>query len=107
MKVSELKPGMLLRFKKPMGIRHLREPDTDHFWLDFIQTTNKVDPLIIYLGQREVIQPSVLGRLVEVPGRTYYGGYRRVRQVLIDGQTLWMWPESWKHVEPAEKREDG
>ena len=95
MKVSELKPGMLLRFKEPMGIRHLRDHGTDCFWLDFIQTTNKVDPLIIYLGQKEV------------PGRTYYGGYRRVRQVLIDGQTLWMWPESWKHVEPAEKSEDG
>ena len=95
MKVSELKPGMLLRFKEPMGIGHLRDRVTDCFWLNFIQTTNKVDPLIIYLGQKEV------------PGRTYYGGYRKVRQVLIDGQTLWMWPESWKHVEPAEKREDG
>jgi hypothetical protein len=93
MKVSELKPGMLLRFKEPMGFRHMRDHD-NHFWLDFIRTTNTVDPLIIYLGQKEV------------PGRTYYGGYRRVRQVLIDGQTLWMWPESWKHVEPAEKREN-
>ena len=43
----------------------------------------------------------------EVPQRTYYGEFRKVRQVLIDGQTLWMWPDSWKYVEPAEKREDG
>lgn len=96
MKVSELKPGMLLRFKEPMGIRHLRDHGhEDCFWLDFIQTTNKVDPLIIYLGQKEI------------PQRTYYGGYRKVRQVLIDGQTLWMWPDSWRYVEPAEKSEDG
>ena len=93
MKASELKPGMLLRFKEPMGIGHTRD-NGNHFWLNFIQTKNKVDPLIIYLGQKEV------------PGKTYYGGYRKVRQVLIDGQTLWMWPDTWKHVEPAEKRED-
>ena len=94
MKVSELKPGMLLRFKEPMGIRHLRDHD-NHFWLDFIRTTNTVDPLMIYLGQKEV------------PQKTYYGEFRKVRQVLIDGQTLWMWPDAWRYVEPAEKKEDG
>ena len=93
MKVSELKPGMLLRFKKPMGIRHLRD-HADYFWLDFIRTANKVDPLMIYLGQKVI------------PQKTYYGEFRKVRQVLIDGQTLWIWPDSWRYIEPAEKKED-
>ena len=94
MKVSELKPGMLLRFKEPMSIRHLRDHDS-YFWSDFIQSTKKVDPLIVYLGQKTI------------PLKTYYGNFKKVRQVLIDGQTLWMWPDAWRYVEPAEKREDG
>ena len=50
---------------------------------------------MIYLGQKTI------------PLKTYYGNFKKVRQVLIDGQTLWMWPDAWRYVEPAEKREDG
>tara|TARA_Y100000593_G_scaffold28383_1_gene56627 strand:- start:387 stop:686 length:300 start_codon:yes stop_codon:yes gene_type:complete len=94
MKVSELKPGMLLRFKKPMGIKYVRDHE-DHYWLDFARTEKAVDPLVIYLGQKQI------------PDKTYYGGYRKVRQVSLNGKTLWMWPDAWKHLEPAEKEDNG
>jgi len=94
MKVSELKPGMLLRFKEPTGVKYVRDHN-GYYWLDFVRAVKAVDPLIIYLGQKEV------------PDKTYYGGYRKVRQVSFDGRTLWMWPDSWRYVEPAEKKNNG
>ena len=61
MKVSELKPGMLLRFKEPRIYKFLRDSGDDH-WLDISaphknQTLKWVQlgqPLMIYLGQNPV-----------------------------------------------------
>jgi len=94
MKVSELKPGMLLRFKEPRVYKFLRDSG-DECWLDFAphNTTQTIKygktgrPLMIYLGQRKMEDPS------------YYGGYFNVREVSIDGKVAWMWPDAWRHVE--------
>jgi hypothetical protein len=94
MKVSELKEGMLLRFKEPRVYKFLRDSGDD-FWLDcgardprrtlkFVKTGQ---PLMIYLGQEKMKDPS------------YYGGYFSVRKVSIDGKVAWMWPDAWRYVE--------
>ena len=93
-KVSELKPGMLLRFKKPRVYKFLRDSGDDH-WLDVGHATPKKtvkwavvgQPLMIYLGQRKMEDPS------------HYGGYFNVREVSIEGRKAWMWPDAWKYVE--------
>tara|TARA_Y100001970_G_C13752798_1_gene611824 strand:- start:25 stop:315 length:291 start_codon:yes stop_codon:yes gene_type:complete len=94
MKVSELKPGMLLRFKEPRIYKYLRDSGDDH-WLDISvphknQTLKWVQlgqPLMIYLGQKKMTDPS------------YYGGFFNVREVSIEGTVCWMWPDAWRHVE--------
>ena len=94
MKVSELKPGMLLRFKEPRVYKFLRDSNED-YWLDCGKLDPKVtlkwvqtgQPLMIYLGQRKMEDPS------------YYGGFFKVREVSIDGQVAWMWPDAWRYVE--------
>ena len=94
MKVSELKEGMLLRFKEPRAYKYTRDSGGAH-WLDCgnfdPRTTLKYmtvgQPLMIYLGQRKMEDPS------------YYGGYFNVREVSIEGKVAWMWPDAWRHVE--------
>ena len=94
MKVSELKPGMLLRFKEPRVYKFLRDSGDD-YWLDCgafdpkvtLKWTKTGQPLMIYLGQRKMKDPS------------YYGGYFNVREVSIDGKVAWMWPDAWRYVE--------
>ena len=94
MKVSELKPGMLLRFKEPRVYKFLRDSNED-YWLDCgamdprrtLKWVHKGQPLMIYLGQRKMEDPS------------YYGGYFNVREVSIDGKVAWMWPDAWRYVE--------
>ena len=94
MKVSDLKPGMLLRFKEPRVYKFLRDSNED-YWLDFssvdprqtIKHGRTGQPLMIYLGQRKMEDP------------TYYGGYYNVREVSVDGKVAWMWPDAWRYVE--------
>jgi hypothetical protein len=94
MKVSELKEGMLLRFKEPRVYKFLRDSGDD-CWLDCGALDPKVtlkwvqtgQPLMIYLGQRKMEDPS------------YYGGFFNVREVSIEGRIAWMFPDSWRHVE--------
>ena len=96
MKVSELKEGMLLRFKEPRVYKFLRDSGDD-FWLDCgaldprrtLKFVKMGRPLMIYLGQEKIKDPS------------YYGGYFNVRKVSIDGKVAWMWPDAWLHVETA------
>jgi len=94
MKVSELKEGMLLRFKEPRAYKYTRDSGNDH-WLDCGKFDPRVtikfmkvgQPLIIYLGQRKMEDPS------------YYGGYCHVREVSIEGRIAWMWPDAWRYLE--------
>ena len=94
MKVAELKPGMLLRFKEERIYKFLR--DGEHLeWVDF----SKVDPrkrlynfkmgrpLMLYLGQ-ECLQDQ-----------TYYGGFKNIRKVSVDGRIVAVFPDAWKDVE--------
>jgi len=93
-KVSELKPGMLLRFKEPRIYKYLRDSGDD-YWMDVGHTNPKVamphgefgQPLMIYLGQTKMDAPS------------HYGGFVNVREVSVDGRKAWMWPDAWKYVE--------
>jgi len=94
MKVSELKEGMLLRFKEPRIYKFLRDSNED-YWLDCgkfdptqtLKWVEKGQPLMIYLGQKKMEDPS------------YYGGFFNVREVSIDGKVAWMWPDAWRYVE--------
>ena len=94
MKVSELKEGMLLRFKEPRIYKFLRDSGNDH-WLDCGKFDPRVSmkwvkqgrPLMVYLGQKKMADPS------------YHGGYFNVREVSIDGRVAWMWPDAWRYVE--------
>ena len=96
MKVSELKPGMLLRFKEPRIYKYLRDSGED-CWMDVGHTNPKTEmpygefgqPLMIYLGQKKMDDPS------------HYGEYSNVREVSVDGRKAWMWPDAWKYVEPV------
>lgn len=102
MKVSELKVGMLLKFKKPIGFKFLRD-HKDFYWLDPLpQSTVVQDPLMIYLGQKEI------------PEKTHYGmpapqrdGYKNVREVSVNGMVAWVWPDHWRLLEPAERKDNG
>ncbi len=94
MKVSELTEGMLLRFKEPRVYKFLRDSGDD-CWLDCgkfdprqtMRWLEKGQPLMVYLGQKKMEDPS------------YYGGYFNVREVSIDGKVAWMWPDAWRYVE--------
>jgi len=95
MKVSELKEGMLLRFKEPRGYKFLLDHG-DHFWfdcgvLDERMASNrgliKGQPLMIYLGQHELRPPS------------QFGGYFNVRKVSVDGRVAMVFPDAWRYVE--------
>ena len=93
MKVSELKEGMLLRFKEPRLYRYLRDDDTN-FWLDCGQFDPRMKvrgtvgrPLLIYVGQEKV------------PASTQYGGYYNVRKVSVEGRVGWVFPDAWKSME--------
>ena len=90
MKVSELEVGMLLKFKKPYTYSFLRDSGSD-YWLDLNLTVHnpRAIPLMIYLGQKKMTDPS------------YYGGHFNIREVSIDGKVGWMWSENWRHVEPV------
>ncbi len=96
MKVSELKEGMLLRFKEPRIYKFLRD-SADNHWLDcgiwdsrmtlkWVQTGQ---PLMIYVGQEKMGAPS------------HYGGFWNVRKVSVDGRVAWMFPDAWRYVEPV------
>ena len=94
MKVSELKEGMLLRFKEPRIYKYLRDFGDD-YWLDCgrlnprqtLKWVRTGQPLMIYLGQKKRAGPS------------YYGGFFNVREVSVDGRVAWMWPDAWRYVE--------
>ena len=94
MKVSELKPGMLLRFKEPRIYKYLRDSGDD-YWMDVGHTNPRKSvpyadfgqPLMIYIGQKKMDAPS------------HYGGFVNVREVSVDGRKAWMWPDAWKYVE--------
>ena len=93
MKVSELKEGMLLRFKEPRLYRFLRDSGDDH-WFDCGQFDEQMRvqgtigrPLIIYLGQEKMDAPS------------FYGGFRNVRKVSVEGRVGWVFPDAWKSME--------
>ena len=94
LKVSELKEGMLLRFKEPRIYKFLRDSGDDH-WLDcgvwdsrmtlkWVQTGQ---PLMIYMGQEKMNAPS------------HYGGFWNVRKVSVGGRVAWMFPDAWRYVE--------
>lgn len=94
MKVSELKEGMLIRFKEPRVYKFLRDSNSN-CWLDSsnahaeqtLKWANFGQPLMIYLGQKKMADPS------------HYGGYFHVREVAVDGKICWMWPDAWRFVE--------
>ena len=97
MKVSELKEGMLLRFKEPRHYKFLRDSGNDH-WLDCgkLDQTKTIRggikigrPLMIYLGQEKMEAPS------------HYGPFNKVRKVSVEGRVAWMWPDTWRFVEEA------
>jgi len=88
-KVAELKPGMLLRFNEPMGVKPLRDHD-DYYWLELNYGNSLIDPVILYIGQKEI------------PARTYFGDFQKVREVMINGRILWVMPSTWKFFKPAE-----
>jgi len=93
MKVSELKEGMLLRFKEPRLYRFLRDSGEDH-WFDcgLFDQSMRVQgtigrPLMIYLGQEKMDAPS------------HYGGFWNVRKVSVEGRVGWVFPDAWKSME--------
>jgi len=94
MKVSELKEGMLLRFKEPRIYKFLQDRDNS-FWFDCgaldprmtLKWVQRGQPLMIYLGQEKM------------KDRSHYGGYFNVRKVSVEGRTAWMFPDTWKYVE--------
>jgi hypothetical protein len=94
MKVSELTEGMLLRFKEARPYKYTRDSGDDH-WLDCgkfdprrtLRHMKVGQPLMVYLGQKKMEDPS------------YYGGYFQVREVSIEGKIAWMWPDAWRYVE--------
>ena len=94
MKVSELKEGMLLRFKKPRLYRFLYDEAGGH-WFDCgqfdtrmrIQNGKVGQPLMIYLGQEKVKAAS------------HYGGFVNIRKVSVEGRVAWVFPDAWKSME--------
>ena len=96
MKVSELKEGMLLRFKEPRLYKFLRDSGEDH-WIDCgawdprqtLKWVQRGQPLMIYLGQEKM------------KDRSHYGGFFNVRKVSIEGRVAWMFPDAWRYVEPV------
>jgi len=95
MKVSELKEGMLLRFKEPRAYKFLRDSGDDYWFdcgvLDETMISNqglsRGRPLMIYMGQENMESPS------------YFGGFFNVRKVCVEGRQAWMWPDAWRYVE--------
>lgn len=95
-KVADLKPGMLLRFNEPMVIKFIRD-HKDYYWMDLRYTEDLqytedplLNPVILYIGKREIL------------GKTYYGSYSNVREVMVNGRILWVMPGSWKCLETIE-----
>ncbi len=94
MKVSELKEGMLLRFKKPRLYRFLYD-DAGGYWFDCgqfdtrarIQNGKVGQPLIVYLGQEKIKTSS------------QYGSFRNVRKVSVEGRLGWVFPDAWQSME--------
>ena len=98
MKVADLQKGMLLRFCDRRVYKFLPDDRIDDgVWLDFgnndprrtLRFVQIGRPLMIYLGQESV------------PSATHYGGFLKVRKVLVEGREAMIFPEQWKHVEPA------
>jgi|11_taG_2_1085331.scaffolds.fasta_scaffold154143_2 hypothetical protein len=98
MKVAELQKGMLLQFAETRPYKYLRDDRMDEgVWLDFgnndprrtLRFVQIGRPLMIYLGQESV------------PSATHYGGFLKVRKVSVEGREAMIFPEQWKHVEPA------
>ena len=85
---------MLLRFKEPRIYKYLRDSGDD-YWMDVGHANPRKSvpygdfgqPLMIYLGQRKMEDPS------------HYGGYFNVREVSVEGRKAWMWPDAWQYVE--------
>jgi len=93
MKVSELKEGMLLRFKEPRLYRFLYDEVGGH-WFDCGQFDERMrvqgtigQPLMVYLGQEKMKAPS------------HYGGFWNVRKVSVEGRVAWVFPDAWKSME--------
>ncbi len=98
MKVADLQKGMLLQFTENRPYKYLTdERMQDRVWLDFANNDPRRTlrfayigrPLMIYLGQESV------------PSATHYGGFVKVRKVSVEGREAMIFPEQWKHVEPA------
>jgi hypothetical protein len=98
MKVADLKKGMLLRFAESRPYKYLvDESGSPAVWLDFGNNDPKKtlrfvtigQPLMIYLGQQSV------------PDATYFGSFRKVRKVSVEGREAMIFPEQWKYVEPV------
>ena len=95
MKVSELKEGMLLRFKVDRIYKYLQDRGPGSLWFDFgkfdktktIRYFKTGRPLMVYLGQEGLSSPS------------YYGDFTNVRKVYVEGRVAWIQPENWKYVE--------
>jgi hypothetical protein len=93
MKVSELKEGMLLRFKEPRLYKFMYDSAGGH-WFDcgpFDEQTRVQgtigQPLMVYLGQEKMKAPS------------HYGGFWNVRKVSVEGRVAWVFPDAWKSME--------
>ena len=93
MKVSELKEGMLLRFKEARLYRFLYDEAGGH-WFDCGQFDQQMrvqgtigQPLMVYLGQEKV------------SSSTHYGGFYNVRKVSVEGRVGWVFPDAWKSME--------
>ena len=93
MKVSELKEGMLLRFKEPRLYRFLYDEAGGH-WFDCGQFDTRMrvqgtigQPLMVYLGQEKM------------KARSDYGSYWNVRKVSVEGRVAWVFPDAWKSME--------
>ena len=93
MKVSELKEGMLLRFKEARLYRFLYDEAGGH-WFDCGQFDERMrvqgtigQPLMVYLGQEKV------------SSSTHYGGFYNVRKVSVEGRLAWVFPDAWKSIE--------
>ena len=97
MKVSELKEGMLLRFKKPRLYRFLYDEAGGH-WFDCgqfdtrmrIQNGKVGQPLMVYLGQEKVKAAS------------HYGGFMNIRKVPLRAEWRGYFPtpgKVWRRYE--------
>ena len=85
---------MLLRFTEARPYKFLRD-SVDNYWFDFgsmdpaLRVTGlKIGrPLVVYLGQEKV------------EDGTYYGKFRTVRKVSVEGKIVWVFPAGWRYLE--------